>query len=45
MRWVTSSAITRSHGLGTPDVGLQLPGGYAHLFGQAELRRPRPTAA
>ncbi|MFI5642520.1 DUF2267 domain-containing protein [Streptomyces goshikiensis] len=48
-RWDTGAVLTVVARLAGPDllarVLRRLPGGYALLFGQAELRRPEPAAA
>lgn len=48
-RWDTGAVLTVVVHLAGPDllarILRQLPGGYALLFGQAELRQPQPTAA
>ncbi|MFJ9342986.1 DUF2267 domain-containing protein [Streptomyces sp. NPDC101733] len=48
-RWDTGAVLAVVTRLAGPDllarILRQLPGGYALLFGQAELRRPQPAAA
>ncbi|MFE6847250.1 DUF2267 domain-containing protein [Streptomyces sp. NPDC057686] len=48
-RWDTGAVLAIVTRLAGPDllsrILRQLPSGYALLFGQAELRRPEPTAA
>ncbi|MFJ5779043.1 DUF2267 domain-containing protein [Streptomyces sp. NPDC093094] len=48
-RWDTGAVLAVVKHLAGPDLLTrilhQLPDGYALLFGQAELRRPQPTAA
>ncbi|MFJ6794893.1 DUF2267 domain-containing protein [Streptomyces sp. NPDC091268] len=48
-RWDTGAVLAVVSRLAGPDllarILRQLPGGYALLFGQAELRRPEPAAA
>ncbi|MER7813077.1 DUF2267 domain-containing protein [Streptomyces sp900116325] len=48
-RWDTGAVLTVVVRLAGPDllarILRRLPGGYALLFGQAELRQPQPTAA
>ncbi|MGW4509265.1 DUF2267 domain-containing protein, partial [Streptomyces sp. NPDC004436] len=48
-RWDTGAVLSVVARLAGPDllarILRRLPGGYALLFGQAELRRPEPAAA
>ncbi|MFE2536848.1 DUF2267 domain-containing protein [Streptomyces sp. NPDC059371] len=48
-RWDTGAVLAVAGRLAGPEllarILRQLPGGYALLFGQAELRRPEPAAA
>ncbi|MFE9845059.1 DUF2267 domain-containing protein [Streptomyces goshikiensis] len=48
-RWDTGAVLTTVARLAGPDllarILRRLPGGYALLFGQAEVRRPEPAAA